>query len=72
MFRKVIESIQEQLVTNKVERANILLKMLFRVNLLNLDLEEYVSIQGKPTHVKIQSFLFDTQQNTKQLVVCSF
>ena len=62
-----MESIQEQLEANKVERAKILLKQLFRVESLNLDVDGYVLIQGKSTHVKIQSFLYDTQQNTKKL-----
>ena len=33
---------------------------------LNLNVDGYVLIQGKPTHVTIQSLLYDTQQNTKK------
>ena len=67
VFRKVTESIQELLEANKLERANIVLKQLFKVESLTLDVDEYVLIQGKPTLVKIESFLYDTQQNTKKL-----
>ena len=67
VFRKVMESIQELLEANKLERANIVLKQLFKVESLTLDVDRYVLIQGKPTLVKIESFLYDTQQNTKKL-----
>ena len=67
VFRKVMESIQEQLEANKLERANIVLKQLFKVESLTLDVDGYVLVQGKPTRVKIESFLYDTQQNTKKL-----
>ena len=67
VFRKVMESIQELLEANKLERANIVLKQLFKVESLTLDVDGYVLIQGKPTLVKIESFLYDTQQNTKKL-----
>ena len=61
-----MESIQELLEANKLERANIALKQLFKVESLTLDVDGYVLIQGKPTLVKIESFLYDTQQNTKK------
>ena len=67
VFRKVMESIQELLEANKLERANIVLKQLFKVESLTLDVDGYVLIQGKPTLVKIESFLHDTQQNKKKL-----
>ena len=67
VFRKVMESIQELLEANKLERANIVLKQLFKVESLTLDVDGYVLIQGKPTLVKIESFLYDTKQNTKKL-----
>ena len=67
VFRKVMESIQELLEANKLERANIVLKQLFKVESLTLDVDGYVLIQGKPTLVKIESFLYDTQHNTKKL-----
>ena len=67
VFRKFMESIQELLEANKLERANIVLKQLFKVESLTLDVDGYVLIQGKPTLVKIESFLYDTQQNTKKL-----
>ena len=67
VFRMVMESIQELLEANKLERANIVLKQLFKVESLTLDVDGYVLIQGKPTLVKIESFLYDTQQNTKKL-----
>ena len=67
VFRKVMESIQELLEANKLERANIVLKQLFKVESLTLDVDGYVLIQGKPTLVKIESFLYDTQENTKKL-----
>ena len=62
-----MESIQELLEANKLERANIVLKQLFKVESLTLDVDGYVLIQEKPTLVKIESFLYDTQQNTKKL-----
>ena len=62
-----MESIQELLEANKLERANIVLKQLFKVESLTLDVDGYVLIQRKPTLVKIESFLYDTQQNTKKL-----
>ena len=67
MFRKVMESIQ--LEANKLESANIVLKQLFKVESLTLEVDRYFLIQGKPTLVKIESFLYDTQQNTKNLRV---
>ena len=67
VFRKVMESIQELLEANKLERANIVLKQLIKVESLTLDVDGYVLIQGKPTLVKTESFLYDTQQNTKKL-----
>ena len=42
-----------------------MLKQLFKV-------DGYVQIQGKPTLVKIESFLYDTQQNTKKLESVSY
>ena len=69
VFRKVMKSIQELLEAKKLERANIVLKQLFKVESLTLDVDGYVLIQGKPTLVKIESFLYDTQQNTKNLRV---
>ena len=68
VFRKVMESNQELLGANKLERANIVLKQLFKVESLTLDVDGYVLIQGKPTLVKIESFsfLYDTQQNSKK------
>ena len=62
-----MESIQELLEANKLERANIVLKQWFKIESLTLDVDGYVLIQGKPTIVKIESFLYDTQQNTKKL-----
>ena len=67
VFRKVLESIQEHLEANKVERAKSLLKELFRVESLKLYVEGYVLVQGIPTPIKIHSFLYGTQQNTKKL-----
>ena len=67
VFRKVMESIQELLEANKLERAYIALKQLFKVESLTLDVDGYVLTQGKPTLVEIESFLYDTQQNTKKL-----
>ena len=46
VFRKVIESIQDQLEAYKMERANVVLKQLFRVEFLTLDVDGYVLIQG--------------------------
>ena len=48
-------------------RANIVLKQLLRVEFLNVEIDGYVLIQGKPTHNQIQTFLYDTQQNLKKL-----
>ena len=62
-----MESIQELLEANKLEREYIVLKQLFKVESLTLDVDGYVLIQGKPTLVKIESFLYDTQQNTNKL-----
>ena len=62
-----MESIQELLEANKMERANMVLKQLFKAESLTLDVDGYVLIQGKPTLVKIESFLYHTQQNTKKL-----
>ena len=45
-----MESIQAQLEANKVVRAKILLKQLFRVGSSNLDVDGYVLIEIKPTH----------------------
>ena len=67
MFRKVMESIQDLVEANNLERANIVLKQLFKVVSLTLDVESYVLVEGNPTVVKIPSFLYDTQQNTKKL-----
>ena len=50
-----------------MERANIALKQLFKIESLTLDIDGYVLIQGKPTLVKIECFLYDIQQNTKKL-----
>ena len=69
VFQKVMESIQELLEANKLERANIVPKQLFKVESLTLDVDRYVLIQGKPTLTKIESFLYDSQQNTKNLRV---
>ena len=66
VFRKVMESIQEPLEANKLERANIVLTQLFKVESLTLDFDGYALIQGKPTLVKIEFFLYDTQQNAKK------
>ena len=66
VFRKVMESFHELLKANKLERANIVLKQLFKVESLTLDVDGYVLIQGKPSLVKIESFLYDTQQNAKK------
>ena len=51
-----MKSIQELLEVNKLERANIVLKQLFKVETLTLDVDGYVLIQGKPTLVKIEFF----------------
>ena len=56
----VIESIQELLGANNLEKANKVLKQLFKVESLTLGVDGYVLIQGKPTLVKIESFLYDT------------
>ena len=66
VFRKVMESIQELLEANELERANIVLKQLFKVESLTLDVDGYVLIQGKPTFVKIESFLYATQKKHKK------
>ena len=39
---------------------------MFRNEHLNLDVDGYVLIQGKPIHGKTQSFLYDTKQKTKK------
>ena len=57
----VIESIQELLEANKLEKANIVLEHFFKVESLTLDVDGYVLIQGKRTLAKIESFLYDTQ-----------
>ena len=44
-----------------------MLKQLFKIESLTLDIDGYVLIQGKPSLVKIESFLYDIQQNTKKL-----
>ena len=61
-----MESFHELLKANKLERANIVLKQLFKIESLTLDVDGYVLIQGKPSLVKIESFLYDTQQNAKK------
>ena len=61
-----MESIQELLEANKLERANIVLKQLFKVESLTLDVDGYVLIQGKPTLVKIESFLYDNTAKHKK------
>ena len=65
VFRKVMESIQELLEANKLERANIVLKQLFKVESLTLDVDGYVLIQGKPTLVKIEIFVRYTAKHKK-------
>ena len=62
-----MESIQELLEADKLERVNIVLEQLFRVESLTLDVDRFVSFREKPTLVKIQSFSYETQQNTKKL-----
>ena len=62
-----MECIQRLLEANKLERANIVLKQLFKVGSVTLDVDGYVLIQGKPTLIKIDSFLYDTQENTKKI-----
>ena len=62
-----MESIQELLEANKLKRANIVLKQLFKVESLTLDVDGYVLIQGKPTSVKIQSFFVGYIANHKKL-----
>ena len=68
VFRKVMESNQKLLEAKNLEGANIVLKQLFKVESLTLDVDGYVLIQGKLILVKIESFLHDTQQNTKKRV----
>ena len=48
-------------------RVNIVLRQLFRKKSMHLDVDGYVLIQGELTNVKIQFFLYDTQQSTKKL-----
>ena len=60
-----MESIHELLEANKLESAILVLKQLFKVESLTLDVDGYVLIQGKPTLVKTEPFLYDIQQNTK-------
>ena len=56
MFRKVIESIQELLEANKLERANRVLKQLFKDESLTLDVDGYVSIQENQYSLKFNLF----------------
>ena len=75
VFRKVMESIQELLEANKLERANIVLKQFFKVESLTLDVDGYVLIQGKPTLVKIESFCTihsKTQKNLRVFFILKF
>ena len=51
-----MECNQVLLEANKLERANIVLKLLFKIESLTFDVDGYVLIQGKPTLVKIQPF----------------
>ena len=67
-----MESIQELLEANKLERANLVLKQLFKIESLTLDVGGYVLIQGKPTLVKIKSFLYDIQQKHKKTRGCFY
>ena len=55
-----MELIQELLEDNKLERANIVLKQLFKVESMTLDVDGYVLIQGKPRLAKNESSLYDT------------
>ena len=62
-----MESIQELLEANKLVRANIVVKQLFKVESLTLDVDGYVLLQGKPTLVQIERFctiLSKTQKKT--------
>ena len=63
----VMESIQELLEANKLERANIVLKQLFKVESLTLDVDGYVVFQGKPRLVKIESFSSICSKTQKNL-----
>ena len=56
MFRKVIESIQELLEANKLERANRVLKQLFKDESLTLDVDGYVLIQENQYSLKFNLF----------------
>ena len=69
MFRKVMESIQDLVEANKLERANIVLKQLFKVESLTLDVESYVLVEGNPTVVKIPSFFTIHSKTQKSLRV---
>ena len=62
-----LRKIQELLEANKLERANLVLKQVFKVEFLTLDVDGHVLFQGKPTLVKIESVSYDKQQNTKKL-----
>ena len=64
-----MEFFQELLEASKLERANIVLKQVFKVESLSSDVDSYVLIQGKLTLVEAQSCLYDTQQNTKNMRV---
>ena len=56
VFRKVMESIQEQLEANKLERANIVLKQLFKIESLTLDVDGYVLIKENQHSLKLNLF----------------
>ena len=61
-----MESIQDLLKANRLERANIVLKQLFKVESLTLDVEGFVLIQEKPTLVKFESVRY-TAKHKKNL-----
>ena len=67
VFRKVRESIQELLEANKLVRANIVVKQLFKVDSLTLDVDGYVLLQGKPTLVQIERFCTILSKTQKKL-----
>ena len=68
-----MESIQELLEANNLERANIVLKQLFKVESLTLDVDGYVLLQGKPTLVKIESTIHSkTQKNLRVFFIQKF
>ena len=70
-----MESIWDLLEANKLERANRVLKQLFKNKSLNLYVDGYVLIQEKTTNAKIQTFCTihsKTKRNLKVYFIDKF